>query len=256
MPVKYARFLVGKHRTVKANRELGWVLAFVAGAINAGGFLAISQYTSHVTGLASGFADQLVLGQLQLAAQALIGIVAFVLGAVTCSMLVNFARRHELRSKYALPLLLEASLILVFGLMGAWLSAFNAFIIPFTVMLLCFIMGLQNAIVTKLSNSVVRTTHMTGVVTDLGIELGKWMYWNRDRDRGAHVQADRGKLILLTGLLTSFVSGGISGALGFKYLGYISTLPLALALATLAVIPMLDDFRSSRFKRAFLHSND
>jgi len=46
----------------------------------------------------------------------------------------------------------------------------------------CFIMGLQNAVVTEISNAEIRTTHMTGNVTDLGIELGRLLYWNRMRE--------------------------------------------------------------------------
>jgi hypothetical protein len=85
-------------------------------------------------------------------------------------------------SEYALPLMLEAALILLFGLMGAQLARFEGLTVPFTIVLLCFVMGLQNAMVTKLSGGVVRTTHLTGTVTDLGIELGKLVYWNRVRE--------------------------------------------------------------------------
>ncbi|EWS63131.1 putative membrane protein [Hydrogenophaga sp. T4] len=49
-------------RTRRANRQLGGLLAFVAGAANAGGFLAIQRYTSHMTGIVSEIADNLVLG--------------------------------------------------------------------------------------------------------------------------------------------------------------------------------------------------
>ena len=59
--------LAGRDRTQHRNRQLGAVLAFVAGAVNAGGFLAVHRYTSHVTGLVSSVADDLVLGQLGLA---------------------------------------------------------------------------------------------------------------------------------------------------------------------------------------------
>jgi hypothetical protein len=99
-----------------------------------------------------------------------------------CAVLVNFARRKAMASVYALPLLLESGLILCFGLLGARLATYEGLLLPFTVVLLCFIMGLQNAVVTKLSGAVIRTTHMTGIVTDLGIELGKLVYWNVDRD--------------------------------------------------------------------------
>jgi uncharacterized membrane protein YoaK (UPF0700 family) len=113
------------------------------------------------------------------------------------------------------------------------------------VLLLCFIMGLQNAVMTKLSHGVIRTTHLTGTVTDLGIEIGKLIYWNRDRAPETHslVRADRERMTVLAVLLLCFLTGGIVGAFGFKLLGYVSTVPLAVLLATLAVVPMVDDLR-------------
>ncbi|TXI70662.1 MAG: DUF1275 domain-containing protein [Limnohabitans sp.] len=249
MPAHYARFLIGRQRSTAANRQLGLVLAFVAGAINAGGFLAVQQYTSHVTGMVSNVADQLVLGQLDLVVDGVVAVLAFVCGAMTCALLINFARRKDLSSEYALPLLLEAALILCFGLLGAQLARFETLLVPFTVVLLCFIMGLQNAIVTKLSNAVIRTTHMTGIVTDLGIELGKLLYWNRDPHIPLKVRADRERLKVLGGLLSCFLVGGITGALGFKFAGYAFTLPIALLLAVMALVPAIDDLQLSDHRR-------
>lgn len=244
MPANYARFLIGRQRTVAANRQLGLVLAAVAGAINAGGFLAVQQYTSHVTGMMSAIADNLVLGQPHVVITGLVGVLAFLGGAICCAVLVNYARRHQLASEYALPLLLEALLILCFGLLGARLARIEGLLVPATVVLLCFIMGLQNAVVSKLSHAVIRTTHMTGIVTDLGIELGKLIYWNRDPDPEFHVRADRERLAVLAGLLGCFLAGGITGALGFKYVGYLSTVPLAVLLAAMALVPAYDDWTS------------
>ena len=246
MPANYARYLIGTQRTAESNRELGFVLAFVAGAINAGGFLAVKQYTSHVTGMVSSLADNLALGQMGLVVDAAVGVLSFLLGAMCCAIMVNFARRRRLSSEYALPLLLEAGLILCFGLLGAQLSTFEGLLIPFTVVLLCFIMGLQNAIATKLSNAVIRTTHMTGIVTDLGIELGKLVYWNGKGDHPLKVRADRTRIAVLSGLLTAFTTGGIAGAFGFKQAGYGFTVPLALVLAVLALVPTVDDLLRSR----------
>lgn len=243
MPANYARFLVGRQRTVQANQQLGWVLAFVAGAINAGGFLAVQQYTSHVTGMVSALADNLALGQLALVVDGIVAVLSFLAGAVCSAVLVNFARRNGMASEYALPLLLEAALILCLGLLGARLATYEGLLVPFTVVLLCFIMGLQNAVVTKLSNAVIRTTHLTGIVTDLGIEIGRLMYWNRDPTAGPAVRADRDRMVVLGGLLAAFLVGGIAGAFGFKLLGYVSTVPLALLLAVIAVVPAVDDLR-------------
>ena len=65
MPIQYARKLTGSRRSAQANHQLGMVLAFVAGAANAGGFLAVHQYTSHMTGIVSSMADHLALRQWQ-----------------------------------------------------------------------------------------------------------------------------------------------------------------------------------------------
>lgn len=250
MPAHYARFLIGRQRSTAANRQLGLVLAFVAGAINAGGFLAVQQYTSHVTGMVSHMADQLVMGRLDLVLDGVVAVLAFVFGAMTCALLINFARRKDLSSEYALPLLLEAALILCFGLLGAQLALFQTLLVPFTVVLLCFIMGLQNAIVTKLSNAVIRTTHMTGIVTDLGIELGKLFYCNRNIDTDQTVRADRDRLKVLGSLLACFLIGGIIGAMGFKLAGYAFTIPIALLLAVMALVPAIDDLQQPKGPRA------
>jgi uncharacterized membrane protein YoaK (UPF0700 family) len=173
------RHLTGQHRTPYMNRLLGGLLAFNAGAINAGGVLVVGMYTSHMTGFVSFLADNLVLGNMTLVLSAVGALLAFTVGAAVTAVLVNWARQHHLRSEYALPLLLEAMLMLVFGLLGATLSRQTPFAVPLTVLVLAFTMGLQNALVSKISSSQIRTTHMTGVITDLGIELGKMFYWNR-----------------------------------------------------------------------------
>lgn len=242
MPANYFRFLTGRHRTLSGNRQLGWLLAFVAGAINAGGFLAVQQYTSHVTGMVSAMADNLALGYLRLVLDGLVAVLSFLFGAMCCAILVHFARRKELASEYALPLMLEALLILCFGLLGAQLSTFEGLLVPFTVVLLCFIMGLQNAVVTKLSGAVIRTTHMTGIVTDLGIELGKLVYWNADhKPHQAPVKAQRDRILVLGGLLLAFFVGGLAGAYGFKWVGYGFTVPIAVLLAVVSLVPAWDD---------------
>lgn len=241
MPAHYARFLVGRHRTAAANRQLGWFLAFVAGAINAGGFLAVQQYTSHVTGMVSAVADNVALRRFDLVIDGLVAVLSFLLGAMCCAVLVNFARRRAMASEYALPLLLEAALILCFGLLGARMAHVEALLLPLTVVPLCFIMGLQNAVVTKLSGAVIRTTHMTGIVTDLGIELGKLVYWNADHTDRPPVRADRERMKVLGGLLLAFVAGGLTGAFGFKQLGYGFTVPIAVLLAVVSLVPAWDD---------------
>ena len=242
MPVQFARRLTGRERSADANRHLGFTLAFVAGATNAGGYLAVKQYTSHMTGIVSAMADNIVLGEFDLVLGGVGGLLSFLAGAACSAVMVNYARRRQMHSEYAGPLLLEAVLLLCFGLLGARLSEVAGLFVPLTVMLLCFIMGLQNAVISKLSNAEIRTTHITGVVTDIGIELGKLAYWNGGAAAGGtEVRANRPRLRVLATLATCFFVGGVAGALGFKHLGYVSTAWLALVLVVLASVPAFDD---------------
>lgn len=253
MSVNYVRSLTSSQRTTLANLHLGMALAFVAGAINAGGFLAVQQYTSHMTGIVSSMADNFALGTYTLVLSGAGSVLSFLLGAACCAIMINYSHRKSMHSKFALPLLLEAVLLLGFGLLGARLSTVQGLFVPATVMLLCFIMGLQNAVITKLSNSVIRTTHITGIVTDIGIELGKLCYYNTPQTPAQpKVMADRRRLSALSLLALSFLLGGVVGALGFKHAGYLSTIPLALILVSLAIVPTADDiarlWRRSRLK--------
>ena len=236
------RHLTGQHRTASTNRLLGALLAFNAGAINAGGFLVVGMYTSHMTGFASMISDMLVLGSFTVAIGATGALLAFVAGAACTAVLVNWARQNHLRSEYALPLLLEAGLLLVFGLLGATLNRQTPFAVPLTVLVLAFTMGLQNALVSKISASQIRTTHMTGVITDMGIELGKLFYWNQAaRPLELQVRANRIKLRLYAMLLGAFMAGGVVGAAGFKYLGFVWVLPMAGLLLLMSLPPLWSD---------------
>lgn len=240
MAIEYLNSLTAKPRTRQANLHIGVILTIVAGALNAGGFLAVGQYTSHMTGMVSTFADQIVLRNFELATVALVSWLAFVVGASTTAMLVNHHRRHGIANVYAVPLLIEAALILIFGSFGGALEKREFADVSLAVITLCLTMGLQNALITKISRAEIRTTHVTGLTTDMGIELGKLFYWNRSDPTGmqAAVVANREKLHVHSALVGAFLIGGIAGALGFKYLGFISALPLAVALAAIAIAPV------------------
>ena len=81
---------------------------------------------------------------------------------------------------------------------------------------------------------------------------GKFCLNHRHGDRHGRVQVDRQRLQVLSLLALYFFMGGIAGAFGFNGLGYIATLPLALLLVGLALVPAVDDLRSGwrRFRRA------
>lgn len=243
MPVAYLRELAGKNRTHQGNRHLAFILSAIAGAVNAGGFLAVGQYTSHMSGIVSAMADHLALGSVTLMLAGAAGLFFFGAGAATSAVMINWSRRRHLHAEYAMPLMLEALLLLIFAMLGGNMFTHEWLFIPATVILLCFVMGLQNAMITKLSRAEIRTTHVTGMVTDIGIELGKMIYWNRHDYPEGRVRADMAKLKNLSTLVFLFFLGGFIGALGFKHIGFIFGVPLAGVLVFLALVPVIDDLR-------------
>ena len=84
---------------------------------------------------------------------------------------------------------------------------------------------------------------MTGVITDLGIELGRLVYWNRRRGDGEPVRADRDRLGLLATIFGLFLAGGVVGAAAFKAIGYVAVLPVAAMLVAISAMPLIADAR-------------
>lgn len=211
-------------------RLLGYLMSFLAGAINAGGFFAVNNYTSHVSGALSHAADQIHAGMWTGALTTMAGVVAFILGAAHANWIILWTKRQRFRSGYGLSMWFEAVYLLLFGLFGIALSRGFSVFHP-TLLLLCFIMGMHNTVMTVLSGSVIRSTHMTGTVTDLGIELSKVLYYSRSNNpRLPNVKVNRPKMKLLIGMLLGFVGGGIIGTWGYTRISYHFTLPVAAIL--------------------------
>lgn len=245
MPINTLLRLTSVHRTSRTNYQLGCYLAFIAGAVNAGGFLVIGRYTSHMSGIISAMGDDLALGNLITVLAGLALLASFIAGAATTAILVNWGHRREIHSRYALPLLLEAFVLLLFGIVGANLSTYTQLTVPVIVFLLCYVMGLQNAIITKISKAEIRTTHMTGIVTDIGIEIGKLLYWNKPgRANDTHlVTHNNRKLKDFSLILTMFAVGGFLGAVAFKQIGFISVVPISISLIGVALVQIYRDVK-------------
>ena len=228
--------LVRADRSEAHDHGLAVVLAAVAGAANAGGFFAVQQYTSHMTGYLAALADNLAIGNLWPALVSCLAISAFTAGAAFSAILITWAREHHSHHQYSLPIAVQGGLLFCFSF--GWVFSSEAGHL-FSIACLCFIMGLQNATITKLSGARIRTTHATGMVTDVGIELGRAIYGLLRWTSG--VRADRTKLAILSAQVGAFLIGGVIGALGYKALGFLFSLPLAAVLLGISVPYLLFD---------------
>ena len=211
----------GPNRSFRQNVTLAILLAWVAGAINAAGFFVLGTHTSHITGQAAAVGEAIASGRGVVAVEAGKLLIVFILGAATAAALLDITSGRK-RGRYTLPLLLEA---LVLGSVAIWAAHRPEVPAAGMTQALCFAMGLQNALVTRISGAVIRTTHLTGVLTDFGMELVHIFRWtmNHVRLRGLPGvwQAVRGILVaaeferagLHLALVSSFLFGATVGPL-------------------------------------------
>jgi uncharacterized membrane protein YoaK (UPF0700 family) len=247
MPITYAHQLISRERNQTSNRHLGALLAFVAGAVNAGGFVMLGHFSSHITGAVSRIGMHATDGDFTMLQISLGLLLSFLFGSTCASLLISWGRQRHLHGQYAAALVVEAALLASFGLFGGTLENNVWLLVPVPALMLSLAMGLQNALITKASNAEIRTSHLTGIITDIGIELGKLLYRNHPSVNAPGIVASRPKLRILTMLSLMFLSGSLCGGLGFRSFGYQAALPLAGVLGLLALAPMADDLRS-RFR--------
>jgi uncharacterized membrane protein YoaK (UPF0700 family) len=214
---------------------LAFILPGVAGAINASGFFAVGAYTSHVTGTVARIGDELAAAHLWLAARSGIFVGSFLLGALAATLLVLYGKRTG-GPAYWRPLLLECVLLLVFATVNVGAETVAHLNSLEMTALLCVAMGVQNSLVTKLSGARIRTTHMTGVTTDIGIEAARALdHWRqRGKQPSLWNDPDLKKLRLHVSVLASFIAGATLGPIAYLYAGHIAMLFPCAILAGLA----------------------
>ena len=159
----------GQNRTYKHNIRLAALLCLTAGFVNVAGFLAFSVLTTNVTGHVALFAENLVQGDFATVRIVGLWMFMFLLGAFLSSLIVNNIF-HDKQFSYVIPILAEVGILVIVATYG---HSYNRTVrgTEFFAGSLLFAMGMQNALVSMISGSVVRTTHLTGMFTDLGIEM-------------------------------------------------------------------------------------
>ncbi len=217
-----------------------YLLAFLSGCVNAGGFLACGRFVSHVTGFATLFGVEVGHGNLEGA----IGIVTvplyFLAGVIISAWLIDHQIYSKRRPHYstAMGLVALCLLAVTFGGWLGWFSTFDGTLVLrrdyVLLALLCLASGLQNAAVTTASGHAVRTTHLTGITTDLGLGLV--------RQFGRHLDpAEREREKLANGLrfgkIIAFALGSAASSyffMGFQFLGFLLPSLIAVYIAGVA----------------------
>jgi len=218
---------IGTKRNAKHNLRLATLLGLTAGLVNAEGYLGFSVLTTNVTGHAALFAERLAFQDWNTAAVIALWMLLFLAGAFVSSLILSVFGENQ-RFSYFIPIILEIVLLVICALYGYKYDGMLGSKEYFAGSLL-FAMGLQNALVSVVSGSVVRTTHLTGTFTDLGIDLAKLL--KVDKARRVELKT---KIQLRLYIIGSFMGGAIIGAYQFHRFGFSAFfIPAAILLFTL-----------------------
>jgi uncharacterized membrane protein YoaK (UPF0700 family) len=211
----------GPARSERNNRLVAAYLAWTGGYVNSASFVLLGIFTSHVTGNVGHLAADIWRHDVAGTLGALTLIATFFAGAVLASVILESAGFRSRSNAYAAALALEAALMLIVILLPDATEPAPLRVKYGEAALICACMGLQNSLVTRLSGAVVRTTHLTGVVTDLGIEAARWLRWGWSVLASSfHAPLDArkverpavAKVTLLSIIALAFSLGALSGA--------------------------------------------
>lgn len=218
----------GKARTFAHNLGIASLLSFVAGIVNVAGLLGVGYLTTNVTGHFAFFMEELYEFKISKAITFLLYIVFFFSGAFVSSFITELNARKSEKYMFVMPVILEIAIITVAALSYEFRLITNGNLIA---CLLLFAMGLQNSLVTTLSDAVVRTTHLTGLFTDLGIECSQLFFFKKDPQRTILLSSIKLRLFIIV----FFFFGGIIAGV-FYNLIQLYTLLIAAAVLSVGLV--------------------
>lgn len=220
----------GSSRTFTDNFRLATFLSFTSGVVNICGVLAVGVLTTNVTGHFAYFAQNMLTEKYLIGIQYLLFILVFLLGSFVSNFLAEYfiAKKHKAPHNAAILIEIFSLLFLATASVGGIDTEKYTYLIA-TVML--FAMGIQNSLVSKVSNSIVRTTHLTGLFTDLGIELSQLFFYKNPDQRSMLLRS----IGLRLGIILFFFLGCILG--GVAYMTFqLKTLYVAAFVVSVALV--------------------
>jgi len=195
----------GKSRNSQQNLAIASLLAFVAGIVNVSGLLSVHNLTTNVTGHFAFMVEEGLNAEYSQALIYLIFIFMFLLGAFFSNVMIEIMNRITDKFIFVIPVLIEALILTGIAFVDYTILLTNP---NFTAGVLLFAMGMQNSMVTTISNAVVRTTHLTGLFTDLGIELSQLFFYKSAEQKHSLIASIK---LRLTIIFTFFLGGIIAG---------------------------------------------
>ncbi len=227
-------------RTLEDNIKLGVLTALSAGMVNIASLLIFFAFTSNVTGHYAILAAEIVKGNFYQIAVVLAWIFLFFFGSFISNLIViNFNKKNAYFA-HSLPIVLEILCLLSVGVYGHLFYQETLTETEILLSLMLFAMGLQNGLTASISNFAVKTTHLTGATTDLGILFS--MFTKKEfRDNPELI----GKAKLLLSIAVAYLVGAIFAGYAYFHMEF----KMFYLVSMFLVVVILYDFYKLRLTR-------
>ncbi|WP_419801618.1 YoaK family protein [Mucilaginibacter sp.] len=200
-----------QERSLKDNLLLASSTAFVAGVTNVAGVIAFLSFTSNITGHVAMLARKIVNKEHHDVMVYTLWLLLFLIGAFTANFLTkSYSKKGNYRA-HAVPVYVEIVVMLIVAIYGHNYYTETQTEREMIISAMLFSMGLQNGLVSTISGGLVKTTHLTGLFTDLGGELSEYLHTGKG-ERSPIKQ----RLAVRFTILSFYLTGGIIGGLMFE----------------------------------------
>ena|ERR1700744_3365146 len=202
-------------RTLKENLMLASSTAFVAGIVNVTGLLAFLAFTTNITGHFANLARHIIEQNYREIIVFSAWLLLFFTGAFISSFIVRSYKHSSYYKAHALPIVIEIIVLLFVAIYGHNFYKETPLEREVVIGAIIFSMGLQNSLVSTVSGGLIKSSHLTGLFTDLGGDVAEWMH-----PKEKETQAVKNRIYIRVTILSFYLLGAIIGGYLFNIIDF------------------------------------
>jgi len=198
------------NRTLKENLLLASSTAFVSGVTNVAGVVAFLAFTSNITGHVANLAKHIVEQNFAEIIVFAVWLLMFLAGAFVSNFIIKSMEDSSRYKAHSIPMIIEIVVLFFVAVYGYHFYSDSQFEREMIIGILLFAMGLQNSLVSNISGGLIKTSHLTGLFTDLGSDLAELLHPKVNAG-----ETVKNKIIVRLTILTFYFIGGVAGGYFF-----------------------------------------
>lgn len=190
--------------------------AFVAGSTNVAGVIAFLAFTTNITGHVANLARHVAENNWHEMVLFFIWLLLFFMGAFVSNFLIRSASDKSNYWAHSQPIIIEIVVLLFVAIYGDKFYAESQTEREIIICAIIFSMGLQNSMVSTVSGGLIKSSHLTGLFTDLGGDVSEWLHTEAKKR-----EVVKNRIYVRLTILAFYFLGGLAGGYFFNAYGFV-----------------------------------